>query len=130
VAITSADVLSPAGDIDGAVWFPSLSSGAVTTLVGGYITDAYTKTTEDDAAELWVYYRAASAVADRLTSGPASVTRNLDAQGSKTSQTIQAQIDYWVAKAAAYLAAFNEANTEDTDDDVRGWAVLTSLRHA
>jgi hypothetical protein len=131
VALTEANVTSPAGDIDGAVWFPALSSGALTTLVEGYITDAASRApTDEDAQKLWVYYRAATAVADRLTSSPASNTRQLDAQGSKTSTTIQAQIDYWTQKAAAYLAAFNEATDETADDDDGGWTVLTSLRHA
>lgn len=130
MAIVAADVLSPAGEIKGAIWFPSLSSGEVTTLVNGFITDAYTHTDDDEAAELWVYYRAATDVADEMTRNAASKTVNLDAQGSRTTQTLKDQIDYWVQKAAAYLARFNDAITEDTADDVSGWAVLRSLRHA
>lgn len=122
---------SPAGDVDGSVWFPALSSGDVDTLLTGYITDAYTQTDDDDAAELWVYYRAATAVADRMTSTPASATKSLVDQGSKATTTIQAQIDYWVAKAAGYLAAFQESETDETtDDSLSGWSVLRSLRHA
>ena len=131
MAVELADVKSPAGDVNGGVWFPSLTSGEVDTLLTGFIPDSESKSDDEDAQELWVYYRAATEVADRLTSSPASVTRNLEAQGSKTQQTIQAQIDYWVAKAAAYLAAFQEAVTdEDTDDSLSGWSVLRSLRHA
>lgn len=130
MAITATDVKSPAGDVDGSVWFPALSSGAVDTLLGGYITDAYTKTDDDDAAELWVYYRAATAVADRVASEAASKTLSLVDQGSKSSSMLQSQIQYWIDKAAAYLAAFESANAEDTDTDVSGWKVLTSLRHA
>lgn len=131
MAITVTDVKSPAGDIDGTVWFPSLSSGAVDTLLTGYIADAYTKTEDDDAAELWVYYRAASAVADRLATAEANKTMNLDGQGSKTtSAPVASQLDYWLQKAAGYLAAYQEAVTdEDADDSLSGWSVLRSLRH-
>jgi hypothetical protein len=127
--IVIADVKSPAGDVNGAVWFPALASGDVDTLLTGYIADAYTKTDDDAAAEQWVYYRAATAVADRLTSAPASNTKALVDQGSKSVTTIQAQIDYWIAKAAAYLAAFTAEDADVTDDPLGGYSVLTSLRH-
>ena len=130
MAIVAADVLSPTGQVNGSVWFPALSSGEVTTLLTGFITDAYTRTDDDDAAALWVYYRAATAVADRMTSSPASTTKALVDQGSRTTTTLKDQINYWVQKAAAYLAAFESANAEDGDEDVSGWSVLRSLRHA
>jgi hypothetical protein len=127
--IVLADVKSPAGDVNGAVWFPALSSGDVDTLLTGFIADAYTKTDDDAAAEQWVYYRAATEVADRMTASPASVTRALVDQGSKAQTTIQAQIDYWVTKAQSYLAAFESAVVEEEADPLAGFSVLTSLRH-
>ena len=129
--ITLTDVKSPAGDVDGAVWFPDLTSGDVDTLLTGYIADAYTQTDADDAAEQWVYYRAATAVADRLA-GKAGGTRSITLvdQGSKTETTSAGQVDYWAAKAAAYLAAFNDLVTDVATDPLGGFSVITSLRHA
>lgn len=128
--ITLADVKSPAGDVDGAVWFPGESSGDVDTRLTGYIADAYTKTDDDDAAEQWVYYRAATAVADRLGgSSGGSRTLNLVDQGSKTETTSASQTDYWERKAAAYLAAFESFATDTDDDALGGFKVLQSLRH-
>jgi hypothetical protein len=130
VPITLADVESPAGDVDGAVWFPGESSGDVDTRLTGYIADAYTQTDDDEAAEQWVYYRAATAVADRLAGGTgASTTLTLVDQGSKTTTATPAQADYWAAKAAAYLAAFEAFDTDIDDDPLGGFSVLTSMRH-
>lgn len=130
MAIAASDVQSPTGDIDGAIWFPSVVGGTLTTLLNGYITDAYTRTDDDDAAKLWVYYRAASAVADRLATTATSKSLTLVDQGSKTESISAGQFKYWADKAAAYLAAFEAAIEEDGTDDVDGWNVLTSLRHA
>jgi hypothetical protein len=127
--ITLTDVKSPAGDVNGAVWFPGLVSGDVDTLLGGFITDAYTKTDDDDAAEQWVYYRAATEVADRMTAAPASSTKSLVDQGTKSESVLSNQIDYWTAKAAAYLAAFTDAVAVVAADPLGGFSVLTSLRH-
>lgn len=128
--IVLADVKSPAGDIDGAVWFPALTSGEVDTLLTGFITDAYTVTDDDEAAEQWVYHRAATAVADRFGSlAGGTRTLNFDDAGSKTETTNPAQADYWERKAAAYLAAFEAADADITDDPLGGFSVLTSLRH-
>lgn len=130
MALAAADLLSPLGDVDGAVWFPSLLSGAVSTLLTGYIADAVARTDVVAAQPLWAYYRAATAVADRMASEAASKTIALVNQGSKSTTTLEAQIQYWIDKAAGYLAAFNAATVVDTEDDVDGWNVLTSLRHA
>lgn len=127
--ITAADVVSPVGDVDGAVWFPALSGGDVTTLLTGYIADAYTRTDDDDAAEQWVYYRAATAVADRLATSATSRTLAFADQGSKSETIGAGQFAYWAAKAAAYLAAFQDAVADVVDDPLGGFAVLTSLRH-
>jgi hypothetical protein len=128
--IVVADVTSPAGDIDPPIWFPGESDPDVNTRLTGYIADAYTKTDEDDAAEQWVYYRAATAVADRLAGGHgASTTLTLVDQGSKTTTASAAQADYWAAKAAAYLAAFEELDADIDEDALGGFNVITSLRH-
>ena len=130
MAITLADVKSPAGDVDPAVWFPGKTSGEVDTLLTGYIADAYTQTTDDDAAEQWVYYRAATAVADTLGGSSSSKTLTWVDQGSKTVSSSTAQTDYWERKALAYLDAFNELTAEDTTEAAGGFNALTSLRHA
>lgn len=126
--ITASEVKSPTGEVDGTVWFPSLSSGAVDTLLAGYITDAYTRTDDDDAATQWVYYRAASAVADRLAGVASSRAMALEGQGSKSETVSAGQFKYWADKAAAYLAAFNALTEEPEADDIDGWRTLTSLR--
>lgn len=130
MAITLADVKSPAGDIDPAVWFPAKTSGEVDTLLTGYIADAYTQTTDDDAAEQWVYYRAATAVADTLGGSSSSKTLTWVDQGSKTVSSSTAQTDYWERKALAYLDAFNALVADDAGETVGGFNALTSLRHA
>ena len=130
MALSASDVQSPTGDIDGAIWFPSVVGGALTTLLNGYITDAADRTDDESAQRLWVYYRAASAVADRLATTASSKTMALVDQGSKSESFSAGQFKYWADKAAAYLAAFEAAIEEDGTEDVRGWSVLTSLRHA
>ena len=129
MALTLSDVKSPAGDIDGAVWFPALSSGAVDTLLTGYIADAESRTDDEDAQEQWVYYRAATAVADRLGGVGSSRTLTLVDQGSKTETVSPGQWQYWAAKAQAYLAAYEDLIAEIIDDPLGGFRVLTSLRH-
>lgn len=128
--ITAADVLSPVGDVDGAIWFPALSSPDVSALLTGYITDGAARTDDEDAQALWVYYRAATAVADRLAGVASSKSLALEGQGSKSETVSAGQFGYWAAKAAAYLAAFNALVGEDTEDTAGGFAVLPSLRHA
>lgn len=129
--ITAADLTSPVGDVDGAVWFPSLSGGQLTTLLTGYIADAYSRTANDRAAAQWSYYRAATAVADRITGEAASKTVSLVDQGSKSTSLLGSQIQYWIDKAARYLAEFQEliAVVATTTDPLGGFRVLTSLRH-
>lgn len=134
MAITLADVKSPAGDVDPAVWFPGKTSGEVDTLLTGYIADAYTQVpndgSADDAAEQWVYYRAATAVADTMGGSASTKTLNWVDQGSKTVSSSTAATDYWERKALAYLDAFNELTAEDTTEAAGGFNALTSLRHA
>jgi hypothetical protein len=131
VPITLSDVKSPAGDIKGDVWFPGVDPTTVDADLTGFIADAYTKTDDDEAAEQWVYYRAATAVADRLGGqGGGSTTINLVDQLSKTTTYATGAFAYWVQKAAAYLAAFEAADADVVDDPLGGYRVLTSLRHA
>jgi hypothetical protein len=128
VPLELADVKSPAGEIDTAVWFPG--EATVDTSLSGYIADAESESDDEDAQEQWVYYRAATAVADRLAGGTgASVTLAFVDQGSKTTTATPAQADYWAAKAAAYLAAFEALDTDIDDDPLGGFSVLTSMRH-
>ena len=129
MALSLSDVKSPAGDVDGAVWFPGTDPTAVDALLNGYITDAYTKTDDDDAAEQWTYYRAASAVADRLATTATAKTLTFVDQGSKSETVGAGQFAYWQQKAAGYLAAFEALDADITDDPLGGFAVLTSLRH-
>lgn len=127
--VTLANVKSPAGDVDGAVWFPGELSGAVDARLSGYITDAIARSDDAQAQAQWVYYRAASAVADRLATNATSRTIALVDQGSKSETIGAGQFAYWAQKAAAYLAAFTDLDTDVTDDPLGGFSVLTSLRH-
>lgn len=129
MAIVLADVKSPAGDVNGAVWYPTLTSGEVDTLLTGFIADAYEHTDDDDAAEQWVYYRAATDVADRLGTAASSKTLTFVDQGSKSESFGAGQWQYWAAKAAAYLTAFGAADADVTDDPLGGYRSITSLRH-
>ena len=129
MAIDLTTVKSPAGDVDGAVWFPGTDPTAVDALLNGYITDAEGVSDDIGAQEQWVYYRAATAVADRLSGqGGGSVTLTLVDQGSKTTTNSAAAADYWERKAAAYLAAFEAADADVEKDPLGGFAVLRSLR--
>lgn len=106
MSLTITDLKSPVGDVDGAVWFPELASDAVDALLGGYLTDAAGRTSDEQAQRKWSYYRAATAVADRLGGKAASKTLAAPDVGSKTLTTSADQWKYWDQKAQRYLAEY------------------------
>jgi hypothetical protein len=63
-----------------------------------------------------------------MTAAPASSTKSLVDQGTKSESVLSNQIDYWTAKAAAYLAAFTDAVAVTDADAGRGRPVRRVLR--
>jgi hypothetical protein len=86
---------------------------------------------DEDAQLAWVYYRAATAVADRVTSKAASWSGGVVDQATGSETTLEIQIRYWVDKAAAYLLAYQDALAVlvTTTDPLGGFASVSSLRH-
>lgn len=134
--LTSADLLSPGGEVAPG-WFPletvTAPGGPIGTLnirLDGYLDAAYAELTRkapdfmvqsperaDDAARQYAYGRARLAVAERLSSEPASLT--LADAGSRTYAA--EQIKTWKDGAAENMLAWREAllsampTVEDSD---------------
>ena len=126
MAITSADLV----EIDATVWFPGVTGGALTTLLNGFVTDAVAHSDDEDAQTQWAYYRAATAVADRLATTASQKTLTLVDQGSKSETTGSGQFEYWAAKAAGYLAAYNALVAEIAAAVESPWPSVKSLRRS
>jgi len=107
VPLIATDVLTPLGEIDGALFYPSLSSGQVTTRVTSYLTSGYAKATallvtdaatQDAIARTFTYYRAWSDVVNRLTLSPASASL----AGEVSTSYLQTQINSWITARDAW----------------------------
>ena len=107
MTLTATDVLTPLGEIDGALFFPALSSGQVTTRVTSYLTSGYAKATAlavpdaataDAIARTFTYYRAWSDVVNRLTLAPASASL----AGEVSTSYLQTQINAWITARDAW----------------------------
>lgn len=101
--LVAADLLSPNGEIDGALFYPAMLSGDITTRINAYITQGYAKATAaaiddpaiaDKIARIFGYYRAWSDVVNRLTLSPAQST--LEGEGSISM--LQSQIEAWIRR--------------------------------
>lgn len=101
--LAAADVLSPAGEIDGPLFYPALSSGDITIRLDAYLTQGYARATDaaiddparaDAVAQTYAYYRAWSDVVNRLTMMPASSA--LEGEGSISM--LQSQIEEWIRR--------------------------------
>lgn len=98
MAITGQDLISPAGEVEEAL-FPGEDSASITARLDGYVTDAYQRINvaapdmaeadKDRAAEDWAYHRAYTAVYIRLSAEPAQAS--LDDQGSRSYLISQIQ---------------------------------------
>lgn len=71
-----------------------------------WIADAATKVTENSPAIKWVYYRAYSAVAQRLANTPSSDTFDHH-QNQRVKSWGKDRIEFFERKAAEYKAAFD-----------------------
>ena len=96
MAVTSNDLLSPAGELEPAVLWPGEASSDTTARLTGYIEDGVAKaasvsdaTANDTAVKTWAYYRAYLAVYLRLTATPSTVA--LNDQGSASMLVTQIQ---------------------------------------
>lgn len=76
MALTAENFLYPTGEITSQMFPDVKASGsdtladALEDLIQGWVMEAATKTTSDEAGAHWVYYRAYSTVATRLASTP------------------------------------------------------------
>lgn len=104
MTLVAADLLLPSGEIDGALFYPALSSGEVSTRIGAYITQGYALavSVSDAAVRAFVYYRAWSDVVNMLTLTPASVSL----AGEVSSSRLQSQINEWIAQRNAWRTLY------------------------
>lgn len=135
MAVEWEDLVTPQGELDIALLFPSDSDDGEIRLTG-YLADGVVKVgdalTGDDAdaaVTLWAQYRAyLQKYQDSLSSATSGVLVD-----SGSFQKLWSQINAWKELADERLAAFNallESALADTDDALGGWKVLRSLRHA
>jgi hypothetical protein len=112
VPVTPDDLKAPLGELDPAVLWPGLSSGAVDTILEGYIEDGESRVGEltGDAADrsvtLWAEYRAYLAKYQAKLDEATTVTQSLVDQGSKTLSTLWSQVEAWKKLADEKLAAW------------------------
>lgn len=101
--LVAADLLSPDGEIDGVLFYPSSGSSAITSRLDAYLTQGYTRataaeitdaTTSDDFARAFAYWRAWSDVVQRITLAPASTSL----AGDISVTRLQSQIAEWVSR--------------------------------
>lgn len=111
MALASTDLLKPNGEINGLLFYPTLSPSDVSALIASYLTQGYAAATAagvtdagelDLAARRWVYYLAWSDVVDRITLTPASTSL----AGEVSTTMLQTQIDQWIAKRDYWLAQY------------------------
>lgn len=98
MAITGQDLISPAGEVEEAL-FPGEDSASITARLDAYVTEAYQRINaaapgmeeedKDRAAEDWAYHRVYTAVYLRLSAEPAQAS--LDDQGSRSYLISQIQ---------------------------------------
>lgn len=74
MAITVADVESPAGELDRLVLFPDELEPAWDARIEGYIGDAESRSVDDDFVFHWVHYRAYHAKYVLMTSSPSTAS--------------------------------------------------------
>jgi len=120
MAVTTAQLKSPAGKIDAAAFFPGEAPATVDARLQEYIdegeeeagdiADYESEDVYDAAVTLWAYYRAFEAVYLRLISTPASIT--IDDEGS--TRFSSEQIAAFGRKADEFKASFAAAVSVET----------------
>jgi hypothetical protein len=111
MTLVAADLLSPSGEIDGALFYPQLSSGGVSAKLGLYITAAASfadgagvsdPALVDELSRAWIYYRAWNDVVQRLTLTPATASLG----GEVSTSFLQTQINEWIKGRDMWRAAY------------------------
>jgi GH15 family glucan-1,4-alpha-glucosidase len=133
VPLTSSDLLTPDGEIDGALFYPSLSSPDVSARVDAYLVQGYAKATAatvtdanlaDRIARAFAYYRAWSDVVNRLTLSPASASL----AGEVSTSFLQTQINEWILARDAWKAEYLALLPVDPDTEVARRGVSQAVR--
>jgi hypothetical protein len=110
MAITSADLLAPLGDIEPS-FFPSDDPAALDARLNAYIADGEAQAAAaqvpevntDAAVEAWAYYRAYKAIWLRLSEAPSSLSMIDQGSRSRTDQQREAFHQLW----EQYLTLWN-----------------------
>lgn len=118
MAVTPAQLKTPAGKIDGASMFPGEVGASLDARLQAYIDEGSDRAADadlagdalDEATKLWSYYRAFDAVHDRLISTPAMV----GIVGEGNTMFTQTQIDAFATKAGDFKTRFDAMIAEDS----------------
>jgi hypothetical protein len=118
LALVAADLIYPKGRLQ-PVLFPKET---LATIVEAWLSEAETKVADVDAADQdaaathWVYYRAYSAIAERIAASPSRESFGGNSGGGVESTVDwgQNRADYWEKKAADELAEFESILTPTT----------------
>lgn len=103
MAVTATDFVAPTGELT-ADMFPG---DTLSTNVAAYLTQAQSKApSNDDAQTAWVYYRAWTAIANRLGTNPAEI----DIEGEGSTRLLREQIAFAQSRASYWRAEY-EAET-------------------
>lgn len=106
--ITAEDVISPKGRLQ-RLFFPELSEpGQLEAHLEVYIADAYARGATDDSADLWVYHRAFTYLADRITYERPDESETGPLKEKFSSQ----QRTEWREQAQSFLAQFGASQSE------------------
>lgn len=112
MALSASDLIYPDGDLL-QMMFPD---GDINTAVGAWLIDAATRTTAEDAQRHWVYYRAYTAIANRIAATP-----NSD-NGFNASRSISwggDRIDAFRRLADKHLSEYSRLSGDDMMSSTR-----------
>lgn len=113
------DFIAPDGELT-----PDMFPGdTLSANIGAYLAQAAVKAPDNDEAQTaWVYYRAWTAVANRLGTAPAEV----DIEGEGGIRTLKEQLAFAQGRASYWRSEY-EAETASTVSQ-RSFPILRSLR--
>jgi hypothetical protein len=127
--LTYADIASPKGWVERSQHFPTDDAPTFQLRLATYLAEGYddwrvaalptvidpdfpAEPTQNSAAKLWAYYRAADAIVKRMTSVEWSATK----QGEGARSQDKAQLDEWIRLRDGYLAQFEAVVTPDEEE--------------
>lgn len=111
MALTTSTFVRPAGRLS-AAWFVD----TLDDLLTAYLTEADSLTTDEDAQEAWVYYRAYATLVDDLTARPMR-----EAVDDVSIARTQAQLDHWRRLRDQAKADYHRIT--ETEDEGRTFAL-------